>query len=183
MLDTIIDSGGIDTIRSALTITLQDGIERAELIGLGDVSAIGNGADNTLIGNPGNNYLEGGAGVDALTGGAGGDGFYIAYNGSGKNADTVTDFKTGEDLVMLDLASFGINPQALGIVSSGMVSTGSLVQGAGARALDANDYFIYDTAQMKLYVDPDGSGPLTPMVAVQLTGTTAVTVDDLYVTI
>ena len=183
LLDTIIDSGGIDTIRSALTITLQDGIERAELIGLGDVSAIGNGADNTLIGNPGNNYLEGGAGVDALTGGAGGDGFYIAYNGSGKNADTVTDFKTGEDLVMLDLASFGINPQALGIVSSGMVSTGSLVQGAGARALDANDYFIYDTAQMKLYVDPDGSGPLTPMVAVQLTGTTAVTVDDLYVTI
>ena len=183
LLDTIIDSGGIDTIRTPLSIILQEGIERAELIGLGDVSALGNGAANTLVGNPGNNYLEGAAGVDTLTGGAGGDGFYIAYNGAGKDADTVSDFKTGEDLVMLDLASFGINPQALGILSSGMVSLDSLVQGAGARALDTNDYFIYDTAQMALYVDPDGSGPGAALMAVHLLNTPRLTADDLYITI
>lgn len=183
LLDTIIDAGGIDTVRSALSIALQTGLERAELIGLGDVSALGNGADNTLIGNPGNNYLEGGAGVDILTGGAGGDGFYIAFNGAAKDGDTVTDFKTGEDLLMLDLASFGIDPMALGIMSSGMVSADSFVKGAGARALDANDYFVYDTAQMTLYIDPDGSGSKVALMAAHLTNSLLLTPDDLYVTI
>ena len=183
LLDTIIDAGGTDTVRSALSIALQTGLERAELIGLGDVSALGNGADNTLIGNPGNNYLEGGAGVDILTGGAGGDGFYIAFNGAAKDADTVTDLKTGEDLLMLDLASFGIDPMALGIMSSGMVSADSFVKGAGARAIDANDYFVYDTAQMTLYIDPDGSGSKVALMAAHLTNSLLLTPDDLYVTI
>jgi Ca2+-binding RTX toxin-like protein len=185
LLDTIIDSGGIDTIRTALSITLQSGIERAELIGLGDVSAIGNAADNTLIGNAGNNYLDGAAGIDILTGGAGGDGFFIAYNGAGKASDTITDFKSGEDLIMLDLASFGINPATLGILSSGTPTVGTLVQGAGAVALDPNDYFIFDTAQQTLYVDADGSGPGLAMAAVHFTGgaTLNLTPDDIYVAI
>jgi serralysin len=181
LLDTIIDSGGIDTIRTSLSVTLQNGMERVELIGLGDVSAIGNAADNTLIGNPGNNYLEGGAGVDILTGGAGGDGFFIAFNGADQSPDTVTDFKSGEDLLMLDLASFGINPQALGITSSGMVGADTFVQGAGARALDPNDYFIFDTAQQILYIDPDGSGPQLALVGVHFSGSGVVlTADDIY---
>jgi len=185
LLDSIIDSGGMDTIRTSQSITLQDVIERAELIGLGDTSAVGNAADNTLIGNPGNNYLEGGAGVDVLTGGGGGDGFFIAYNGLGKDADTVTDFKSGEDLLMLDLASFGINPQALGIASSGMVTADFFVTGAGARALDPNDYFIFDTAQQVLYFDPDGSGSKVALAGVHLTGSGALALaaDDLYITI
>jgi Ca2+-binding RTX toxin-like protein/subtilisin-like proprotein convertase family protein len=185
LLDSIIDSGGIDTIRSSNSITLQDVIERAELIGLGDTSAIGNAADNTLIGNSGNNYLEGGAGVDLLTGGAGGDGFFMAFNGSGKTADTVSDFKSGEDLLMLDLASFGIDPVALGIASSGMVAVDTFVSGAGARALDPNDYFIYDTAQQILFVDPDGSGTQVALAGVHLSGTGGMTLaaDDIYCTI
>ena len=183
VLDTIIDAGGVDTIRSSLSILLPDGMERGELIGLGDNAALGNAADNSLIGNPGNNNLDGGAGVDTLTGGAGGDGFSIAYNGKGKAADTVTDFKSGEDLLMLDLASFGIDPVSIGIRFSGSVAADSLVQGVGARALDANDYFIYDTAQQTLYIDPDGSGSLAAMMAVQLSGVGAakLVADDLYV--
>ena len=185
LLDTIIDSGGVDTIRTSLSITLQDGMERVELIGLGDVSAVGNAADNTLIGNPGNNYLEGSAGVDTLTGGAGGDGFFIAYNGANKSPDTITDFKSGEDLLMLDLASFGINPEALGIISSGMVAPDTFVQGAGARALDPNDYFIFDSARQILYVDTDGSGPQPALVGVYFSGSggIALTPDDIYCTI
>jgi Ca2+-binding RTX toxin-like protein len=185
LLDTIIDTGGIDTIRTSQSVVLQVGIERVELVGLGDTSAIGNDEDNSLIGNSGNNYLEGAAGVDILTGGLGGDGFFIAFNGSGKSADTVTDFKSGEDLLMLDLASFGINPVALGITSSGSVAAGSLVQGAGARALDLNDYFVFDTTQQILYVDADGSGSQAAMAAVHFTGSSdfKLTADDLYVAI
>ena len=182
LLDTIIDSGGVDTIRTSLSITLQSGIERVEMIGLGDTSALGNGADNTLIGNPGDNYLEGGAGVDVLTGGAGGDGFFIAFNGANTDADTAIDFKSGEDLLMLDLASFGINPQALGLTSSGMVAADTFVQGAGASAMDPNDYFIFDTARQTLFIDPDGSGPLLALIGVHLSGSGGIslTPDDLY---
>jgi Ca2+-binding RTX toxin-like protein len=185
LLDTIIDSGGIDTIRSSLSISLQEVIERAELIGLGDTSAVGNALNNTLIGNSGNNYLEGGAGVDELTGGAGGDGFFISFNGTGKSADTVTDFKSGEDLLMLDLASFGIDPVAQGISASGMVTSDTFVQGAGARALDPNDYFVFDTAQQLLYIDPDGSGQQVPLVGVHLAANAGVTLlaDDIYCSI
>ena len=180
-LDTILDAGGIDTIRSSQSITLQAGMERAELIGLGDNSALGNAADNTLVGNAGNNNLEGGAGVDTLTGGAGGDGFSIAYNGAGKAADTVTDFKSGEDLLMIDLTSFGIDPVAIGIKFSGSVAADSLVQGAGAKALDLNDYFLFDTAQQMLFIDPDGSGPKAAMFAAYLPGAGKLVADDLYV--
>jgi Ca2+-binding RTX toxin-like protein len=180
-LDTILDAGGIDTVRSSQSITLQAGMERAELIGLGDNSALGNAADNALVGNAGNNNLEGGAGVDTLTGGAGGDGFSIAYNGAGKAGDTVTDFKSGEDLLMIDLTSFGIDPVAIGINFSGSVTIDSLVQGAGAKALDLNDYFLFDTAQQMLFIDPDGSGPQTAMFAAYLPGAGKLVADDLYV--
>ena len=43
-------------------------------------------------------------------------------------------------------------------MSSGLVSDESFVSGAGARALDADDYFIFDTAQGTLLFDADGSG-------------------------
>ena len=183
LLDTILDSGGLDTVRSSLSIFLQTGMERAELIGLGDNSALGNGADNSLIGNPGNNNLDGGAGVDTLTGGAGGDGFSIAYNGAGKAPDTITDFNSGEDLLIIDLASFGIDPVSIGINFSGSVSIDSLVRGVGARALDPNDYFLFDTAQQALYIDPDGSGPQAAWLAAYLPGAGAekLVADDLYV--
>ena len=183
LLDTILDSGGLDTVRSSLSIVLQAGMERAELIGLGDNSALGNGADNSLIGNPGNNNLDGGAGVDTLTGGAGGDGFSIAYNGAGKAPDTITDFNSGEDLLIIDLASFGIDPVSIGINFSGSVSIDSLVRGVGARALDPNDYFLFDTAQQALYIDPDGSGPRAAWLAAYLPGAGAekLVADDLYV--
>ena len=68
------------------------------------------------------------------------------------------DFTSGEDLLVIDLASFGIDVEALGIASSRLVSADSFVFGAGAVALDANDHFIYDSAQGILYFDADGNG-------------------------
>jgi Ca2+-binding RTX toxin-like protein len=185
LLDTISDTGGNDTIRTPLSMELPTGIERLELTGLAGVSGIGNAADNTLIGNAGDNYLEGGAGVDTLTGGAGGDGFFIAYNGTGLAADKVTDFVSGEDLLMIDLASFGISAQQLGLTSSGMVGADTFVQSAGAVALDANDFFLYDTAQMVLKVDFDGSGPGAAVDVVRLAGLSAahIQASDIYISI
>ncbi|MDG0978452.1 MAG: S8 family serine peptidase [Halieaceae bacterium] len=157
-LDTIIDAGGIDTIRSALDVTLPNGIENAQLVGVANTVAIGNGADNQLMGNMADNILDGGAGVDTLTGGEGDDQFILSSNGLGAAVDIVTDFQAGSDLLVIDLASFGLSPEALGLLSSGLVSADSFVSGAGAVALDADDYFIYDTATGILKFDADGNG-------------------------
>ena len=185
-LDTIIDTGGIDTLRSSLDVTrLAADLENIELVGLNDLMAIGNTANNVLVGNSGDNLLEGGAGVDTLTGGDGSDQFVLAYNGAGKSADTVTDFVTTSDLLVIDLASFGITAAQAGLLSSGTVAAASFVKGTGARALDNNDYFLLDTARGVLMFDPDGSGPTASMDVVQLVGTTAqsVVATDIFVAI
>jgi Ca2+-binding RTX toxin-like protein len=158
LFDTIIDTGGRDTVRSNLDITLLSDIENADLVGIGDTSAIGNGLSNELSGNMADNILDGAGGVDTLTGGDGSDTFVIASNGSGLEADTITDFTPGEDLIVLDLASFGVSAEDLGLLSSGLVSADAFVTGAGARPLDLNDHFIFDTAQGLFQFDIDGSG-------------------------
>jgi Ca2+-binding RTX toxin-like protein len=82
----------------------------------------GNGAD-TVNGGVGNDILFGGAGIDAINGGDGVD-FLIGgvgddvltgggsndlfYFSSGDGKDTITDFTSAQDLIMLDGASFGI---------------------------------------------------------------------------
>jgi Ca2+-binding RTX toxin-like protein len=123
----------------------------------------GNAAANTLVGNAGNNIIEGRGGADTLTGGAGGDQFIISSNGAQSDTDLITDFKSGEDLLVIDLASFGFDLKGLGINSSALVSDGAFVTGAGAIALDPNDHFIFDTAQGKLFFDVDGSGSSAPV--------------------
>jgi Ca2+-binding RTX toxin-like protein len=166
-LDTIIDTGGSDTIRSSLDIVLPGYIEAAELTGISDASITGSNGANRLVGNAGNNILDGKGGVDTLTGGSGSDQFVISWNGQGAQSDLITDFTASDDLLVLDLASFGIRLQDLGVTSSGLVSEGSFVKGAGAVALDPNDHFLFDTAQNKLFFDIDGSGNLAPIELVE----------------
>jgi Ca2+-binding RTX toxin-like protein len=182
LLDTIIDRSGVDAIRSPFSMTLPDGIERGELIGVAPASLLGNASNNTLSGNASDNILEGGLGLDTLTGGAGGDGFVIASNGAGVGVDRVTDFEVGLDLLMIDLTSFGVDTKAIGLSSSGGVSDASFVKGAGAKAVDVNDYWIFDTATRMLSIDVDGSGP-TPhqeIAYVQLAGLDPLSASDLY---
>jgi hypothetical protein len=91
-------------------------------------------------------------------------------------SDIIADFKAGDDLLVIDLASFGFGLQDLGVTSSGLVSEGSFLKGAGVTALDADDYFLFDTAQNKLLFDVDGSGSA---VAVELVSFQAGFVPDL----
>jgi len=69
-----------------------------------------------------------------------------------------TDFNALEDLLVVDLGSYGVSPEVLGLLGSGLVSADSFIKGAGAVALDSNDYWILDTASGILYFDADGSG-------------------------
>jgi Ca2+-binding RTX toxin-like protein len=158
--DTIIDTGGIDTIRSVLDIDLVAGIENAELVGIFNTNANGTAVDNIITGNLGNNTLDGKGGVDKLTGGMGADSFILSYNGDGIDADLIMDFTSGEDLLIIDLGSFGVDVEALGLAGSGLASESSFVARAGAQPLDPDDHFIFDTAQGTLKFDYDGSGSL-----------------------
>ena len=157
-LDTIIDAGGIDTIRSSLSIELLENIENGELVGIANNTITGNGQDNELQGNMGDNTIDGRGGQDTLTGGLGSDQFILSYNGDSLLSDLITDFNSGEDLLVVDLGSFGIDAEAQGLLGSGLVSADSFVKGAGARALDADDFWILDTATGILYFDEDGDG-------------------------
>ena len=169
-LDLIIDTGGKDTIRTSVSMTLPNMIENGELMGFADLWLNGNALSNHLTGNMGDNILQGGGGSDTLTGGAGSDQFIISNNGTGVAPDAITDFQAGVDLLVIDLVSFGIDPVALGLMSSGTVSSSAFVKGAGIRPLDPNDHYLLDTAQGMLRFDPDGTGPQTAIDLVKFVG-------------
>jgi Ca2+-binding RTX toxin-like protein len=133
----------------------------------------------------GDNILDGMGGTDTLTGGAGSDQFVVAQNANGLAADQVTDFEAGNDLLVIDLLSFGVDVAGLGLASSGTVQAASFVKRAGATALDNNDYFILDTAQSMLRFDPDGNGSQAAIDVVKFVGIVdpAFSGNDIYIAI
>jgi trimeric autotransporter adhesin len=72
--EQIIDTGGIDTVKSAVDWSIfTANLENITLTGTGHVFAHGNALANILIGNSGDNQLLGFEGNDTLIGGAGND--------------------------------------------------------------------------------------------------------------
>ncbi|MFL6859107.1 MAG: calcium-binding protein, partial [Allosphingosinicella sp.] len=77
--DRIVDSGGVDEVRTSLgTYVLPDGFETLTGTSAGAQDLRGNGADNVLVGGDGGTFfrLQDG-GVDTARGGAGVDAFYF----------------------------------------------------------------------------------------------------------
>jgi len=70
--ESLPDSDGTDTVRSAISFSLADtihvlgAVESLTLLGTASINATGNALDNVLIGNAGNNVLNGGAGADVM---------------------------------------------------------------------------------------------------------------------
>jgi len=69
---------------------IYDGIERVELQGTANLSAVGGLGNETLIGNSGNNLLDGGGGVDVLDGGAGNDTLHLDSGPAAQQGATLT---------------------------------------------------------------------------------------------
>lgn len=87
-----IDAGGIDTVRSSVTYSLDTVagvrfVENLVLTGLGFINGTGNALANRLTGNDANNMLSGGLGDDTLFGGAGND---TLLGGAGNDTYIVT---------------------------------------------------------------------------------------------
>ena len=181
--DVIIDSAGNDTVRSTLDYILPDLIENGELIGIGDTYLTGNALANVLMGNAGDNILDGLDGLDTLTGGAGSDQFVISKNISTAGVDSVTDFLSANDLLVINLKSFGDNAFVRGLQSSGTLTATSFVKGPSASAKDSDDYFLLDTTTGILKFDADGNGSGEAINLVKLVGVVDISATDIYIAI
>lgn len=96
----------------------------------------------TLSGGAGNDSLTGGDCPDQLTGGNGADRFICLRPEDG--GDTITDFVSGEDRIVVDLDGYGLWEPAV-LVTDGAATTG-----------DAT--LLFDSATGGLWINGDGNG-------------------------
>ena len=128
--------------------------------GGGADTLFGAGRDDRIFGGAGQDVLTGGFGADRLTGGAGADRFVLhtaTESGIGRQADRITDFVSGED--MLDLSGLLLQGRFVGHHLFSNV--------AGEVRLQGN----------RLRGDVDGDGRVDWSVVLE--STTGVGVDDL----
>ena len=151
--DRLFGDTGADVLQGGIG---SDSIEGGE----GDDLLFGGLGRDRLTGGAGNDRLHGGLGQDVLTGGAGADMFIFTSPttaGSGRTADTITDFQTGVDRI--DLAAFDTAFNG---------TAGPL--GGGQRS------FWFDAASGRLIGDQNGDGAAD--WALILTGVTRVSAQD-----
>ncbi len=133
----------------------------------------GSGNDKISCGN-GNDLLIGGAGADKLTGGNGSD-LFIFDNLAINGFDTISDFSNENDSLIFDGTIFTALAASL--------SPDNLVVGPKAKALDSNDYLIFDTKGNKLFYDADGNGAAAAIQIAKLVGVSNLDIGDLFVSV
>ncbi|MEB3357344.1 MAG: calcium-binding protein [Synechococcales bacterium] len=160
------------------------------LSGLGGVDSIfGNGGNDIIWGGEGNDILNGGLGndliigengADDLTGGAGLDSFRFITSNQG--VDTIRDFVVADDTIQIVRAAFPVADPATGNPTN--LSLGAIGAGqfrVGAAAVDANDYFVYNSTTGGLFYDRDGSRAGAAVQIAQLSTGLAMTAADIVV--
>jgi len=146
----------------------------------------GNAAVNTLIGLEGDDTFDSGSGNDTLSGGDGAD-TYIFSNGikGSKNVDTIKDFVSGEDKILLSADIFTKLATALGVIDGNdptPLSDGDFFLSAPkVKATTASDFILYDTKTGVLSYDEDGNGKGAADWFITLTGKPELTADDFYI--
>jgi Ca2+-binding RTX toxin-like protein len=151
--DTITEgaTGGRDTVRSSVSLTLGANLENLVLTGSGNLNGTGNGLANAITGNGGRNVLNGGLGADVLIGGAGRDAFVFNTAISAGNIDRIDDFRAVDDIIHIDNAVFrGL--------ANGVLAGAAFRANTSGNAGDASDRIIHDRDSGRLFFDADGSG-------------------------
>jgi Ca2+-binding RTX toxin-like protein len=127
-----------------------------------------------LTGTLGANVLRGLDGADTLSGNGGGDRFVFDTPLGASNVDTVLDFKSGQDKLVLSDVIFTN-------LAAGPLTAANFVSGANPAAQDANDFILYNTSSGKLSYDADGNGAGTAVAFATLFGTPTLTANDIVV--
>ena len=154
----LVDGVAEDTIRNIESVSggsgndsLTGDAQANDLFGNAGADLLsGLNASDLLDGGGGNDRLSGGTGVDQLTGGAGADSFVFdaAIKPKGANRDTITDFSSVDDTILLDNAIF----RKLKI--DGALSSKAFFE--GKKAHDGNDRIIYNEKNGALTYDKNG---------------------------
>ena len=111
----------------------------------------GNASRNILYGYAGDDSLDGGLGNDVLRGSEGADSFVFSTALGASNIDSITDFNSADDTIMLSSAMFsGLTAGELGAAQFQMNATGV--------ADSADQRIVYDSNTGALYFDGDGNG-------------------------
>lgn len=183
--------GGTDKVLASVSFTLRVYVENLTLTGPDAIDGTGNelanrltgnGAANTLtgldgkdvlFGGGGDDVLIGGAGADTLTGGAGADSFVFNTLGAASDKDTIKDFASGEDHVVLARSAFA----AFAGDPAGALSASEFT--IGTAATTASQHLIYNDATGALYYDDDGSGKHAKVEIAVLSGHPALTAGDV----
>jgi YD repeat-containing protein len=119
--------------------------------GAGNDLLDGGAGNDILIGGDGNDTLVGGFGNDELSGNAGNDVFKL--NGPNQGIARITDFRVGEDRLLISASSFGG-----GLASGATITADMLVAGLGiSSTATANQRFAYNTSTGALFFDADGN--------------------------
>jgi Ca2+-binding RTX toxin-like protein len=182
---------GTDTIQSGVTLRLADNVENLTLTGrsaingtgnddggLGDDTLDGGAGNDVLLGGGGDDYVIGGNGIDVLTGGDGADRFLFDKLIGRTNIDTITDFESGIDKILLDDAIFKK------LIGDSDFSDNFFVRSivGPASAQDQNDFIVFDLESSKLYYDADGSGQRSvPVLFATLTEVSELSQNDFWI--
>lgn len=192
-INTATADAGTDLIKSKITYALGAEQENLTLVGTVASSGTGNAGVNTVKGNDSANVLAGAGGDDTLTGrlgkdtlsgDAGADIFRFDVRPGGKNADTVSDFAPGEDVLYLSDAVFVQLKEAINNETEAgpvFLRASEFAANETGTAADAGDRIVYNTTSGDLFYDSDGTGPAAAKKFATLTGAPDLDADDILV--
>ncbi|MFZ5511915.1 MAG: Ig-like domain-containing protein [Pseudomonadota bacterium] len=152
--------GGYDTVRTRISLTAPEYVERLELLGGEALDATGNALDNVLVGNSGANRLDGGLGADAMMGGAGDDDYLVddgqdaVFEAAFEGVDTIYSSVSYvlpehvENLILRGNGNISAGGNGLDNVLTGNTGANLLSGGAG------NDLLIGGTGDDTYLVNP-----------------------------
>lgn len=180
--DTILDSSGIDTVRTNFAHVLGAALENLVLTGGAAIAGTGNGlgnaitgnaaanliagldGDDNLLGGKGNDTLVGGLGADTLEGGTGADAF--RYGSAAEGGDVIIGYAGAADRLEVSAAGFGAG------LFAGMDLVIALRYAANptGTATQAQGQFLFNTITRVLSWDADGTGAGGAEMIADLTG-------------
>lgn len=178
--DTLVDSGGSDTVRASIDWTLGGDIENLQLTGAAR-RGTGSGIANRIDGTVGNDTIDGAGGADTMAGGAGDDAYRVDHLGdvvveaAGGGIDTVTAVvdttlaSEVEHLVLEGPARRGTG-NALDNHLAGTTGNDTLDGGSGADTMDGglgDDTYRVDQAD-DMVVDSGGTDTVVATVDITL---------------
>ncbi|MBI4781480.1 MAG: calcium-binding protein [Oscillatoriophycideae cyanobacterium NC_groundwater_1537_Pr4_S-0.65um_50_18] len=139
----------------------------------------GGDGNDTLTGGSGSDTIIGGYGNDVLTSGTGFNKF--KFNNKYEGLDTITDFGSYSDDINVVQSGFKVKGFFFGDVNLSLGTIGASQFRLGSRALDSNDYFVYNRSTGALYFDRDGSGSSAQLQIATLSNKASMSYSDIAV--